>query len=193
MRFVICLIFTVTFMFGQIVGASPREDAGYIAKIIFSESSHTENLRKIADQYVFYLTKKLGDHSVKVVDSERFAEMLPETVIEPWLVRWQEFYTDRLSEKIEPAELARIANSVRVMANKTGSSQTADGKDFGNAIIVSVTWIASFMKIADEIEQSLPELDEAPYLADILETNGIFHFPNRIWRKDIIAKIRGGG
>ena len=192
MRFLVSVIFVVSLIFGQNVGASPREDAEHIAEIMFSESNHAPNLRKIADQYVFFLTRKLGEHSVKVVDSERFAEMLPEIVIEPWLVRWQELYTDRLSEKIKPAELAQIANSVRVMANKTGPSQTADGKDFGVTTFVVVTWLAGFMEIADEIKQSLPELNEAPYLADILETDGIFHFPNRIWRKDLIAKIRGG-
>ncbi len=193
MRLLVSLIIAVSLMFGQIVVASPRDDAENIARFMISESNRASNLQNIASQYVLFLTRELGKHSVRVVDSERFAEMLPENEIEPWLVRLQEIYVDRLLEIIEPAKLAQLANGVRVLAENTDPSQTADGKDFGVAIIVSTAWVASFSVLIQEIKQSPPNLYEAPYLADILETDGIVQFPNRIWRKDLIAKIRGGG
>lgn len=187
-------------MFGQIVAASPREDAEYIVEHrMMSGYYRAAHLRTITHFLALYLTRELNKHSVKVVDSKRFAEMLPVNLLESWLMRWQGLYVDRLLEIHTPAKLAQIANATRVLIEKSDTSQTDDHGYFSNfsklldgAPATSTRNLASSITIHDKIKQSMPKLIEAPYLADILETDGIFSFPNRIWRKDLIAKIRSG-
>lgn len=197
MRLLVCLIIAVSFMFGQIVAASPREDAEYIAEhIMMSENLRAARLQTITHFHVLYLTRELNKHSVKVVDSKRFAEMLPVNMLESWLMRWQELHVNRLLEIHTPAKLAQIAKTARILVEESGTSQIAypggHGKLLGIAPPFHVPIFASSITIHDKIKQSLPQLNEAPYLADILEIDGIFIFPNRIWRKDLIAKIRSG-
>jgi hypothetical protein len=42
-----------------------------------------------------------------------------------------------------------------------------------------------------EVSMSEPQIDlDTPYMIDILETDGIIAFPNRIWRNDLIKQLR---
>lgn len=197
MRLLVYLIIAVSFMFGQIVAASPREDAEYIAEhMMMSENRRAQRLQTITHFHVLYLTRELNKHSVKVVDAKRFAEMLPVNMLESWLMRWQELHVNRLLEIHTPAKLAQIANATRVLVEESGTSQIAYPRGYGKLLGFGPPFpgpiYATSITIHDKIKQSLPQLNEAPYLADILEIDGIFFFPNRIWRKDLIAKIRGG-
>ena len=193
MRLLVYLIFAVPFMFGQIAVASPREDAEYIAERTVLEGDRVVLLQMLASRYVNFLEEELGKHSVHVVDANRFEEMLPVGVVEPWLKRWQEIYVERLLESQSPARLIRIANGARTLAEKSENSQASDSDETAFSMTGALGFLfASQVAVIEEIKQSIPPLKEAPYLADILETDGIFSFPNPIWRRDLIARIRSG-
>ena len=197
MRLLVYVIFAASFMFGQIVAASPREDAEYIAESMISENDHAIVFKILSGAYVTYFAKELREHSVTVVDADRFAEMLPVKEFEPWVVRWRELYVDRLLEVYTPAQLvqiknAQIANIGSAREEKPDTLQAADGNEIGLLMGVTAHFITIQFLVQPEIKQSMPKLNEAPYLVDILEIDGIFIFPNRIWRKDLIAKIRSG-
>ncbi|WP_428545158.1 hypothetical protein [Profundibacter sp.] len=111
MRLLVSLIFAVSLMFGQIVAASPRDDAEYIAESMLSESGREWAIKAIAGIYVSHFTKELDKHSVRVLDSDRFAEMIPMNVVEPWILRWKELLAGGLLKVYTPAQLAQIANN----------------------------------------------------------------------------------
>ncbi len=193
MRLLFYLIIAVSFMFGQIVAASPREDAENIMEQIISENgSRSSLLHDIASFHVLHFRKELAEQSVQVVDADRFAENFPVSVTEPWLVRWQEIFVDILLERHTPEQLNWDVKNLHVLAETTYDSHANRREENRLALTVSLISWASSMKVDSEIRRSVPRLSEAPYLADILEIDGIFAFPNRIWRKDFIAKIRNG-
>ena len=193
MRLIVCLVFFVTIMFGQIVGASPQEDAEYIAGIVFSENNRAKRLQTIAGLFAGFFAEQLKVNSVKVVDLQRFAEMIPVSVIEQWDMRWRKIYVDGLLKIKSDTELVQIATALRRLTEERGTTQIDHATIFSVEGLYGFGFQLSGVTINFEIRASLLELNDAPYLADILETDGIFHFPNRIWRKDFIAKIRGGG
>jgi|GEM_PF-2643781 len=192
MRFLVSVIFVVSLIFGQNVGASPREDAEYIAETIFSENNRAKRLQIIAGLYADFFAEQLKVNSVKVVDLQRFAEMIPVSVTEPWDTRWRKTYVDGLLKIRSDTELIQIATALRRLTEERGTTQIDHATIFSVEGLYGFGFQLSGVTINFEIRASLLELNDAPYLADILETDGIFHFPNRIWRKDLIAKIRGG-
>jgi len=192
MRFLVSVVFVVSLMFGQNIEASPREDAEYIAGIVFSENNHAKRLQTIAGLFAGFFAEQLKVNSVKVVDLQRFAEMIPVSVIEPWDTRWRKIYVDNYLKSYTDAELVQIATALRRLIEESGTTQIDYATIFSVEGFDGLDFSLSGVIINFEIRASLPKLNDAPYLADILETDGIFHFPNRIWRKDFIAKIRGG-
>ena len=192
MRFLVSVVFVVSLMFGQNIEASPREDAEYIAGIVFSENNRAKRLQIIAGLFAAFFTQKLKVNSVKVVDLQRFAEMIPVSVIEQWDMRWRKIYVDDYLKYYTDAELVQIATALRRLIEESGTTQIDYATIFSVEGFNGLDFSLSGVRINFGIRASLPKLNDAPYLADILETDGIFHFPNRIWRKDFIAKIRGG-
>ncbi len=192
MRFLVSVVFVVSLMFGQNIEASPREDAEYIAGIVFSENNRAKRLQIIAGLFAAFFTQKLKVNSVKVVDLQRFAEMIPVSVIEQWDMRWRKIYVDDYLKSYTDAELVQIATALRRLIEESGTTQIDYATIFSVEGFNGLDFSLSGVRINFGIRASLPKLNDAPYLADILETDGIFHFPNRIWRKDFIAKIRGG-
>ena len=186
------LIFAVSFMFGQIVAASPQEDAEYIAERIIEEGGPRSVFQQISNTYAHIFTRELNAHSIKVIDAKRFAEMLPANLIQPWIKRSKVLCVDQLLKANTPDQIAKISSGLDVLLAKPHTLQAYEEGDMSMGLTVAFSAFGAVIKVGREIEQSMPKLNETPYLADILETDGIFRFPNRIWRKDFIAKIRSG-
>lgn len=208
MRHLIHILVALMLCSGQIVVASPREDAESILETIESGFTSTERLQRFTSKYAEFLADKLAEQAVRVVDPDRLAAMLPTSVVEPWLQRWRENYVAALVERYTPDQLSQFARFLREGKENSvfsdieaetdilSSIELASSEEFREGAIsvlsVVVPMIWSEGEIMKEMKQALPPLNESPYLADILETDGVFSFPNRIWRRDLIASIRNG-
>ena len=191
MRFIVSVIFAVSIMCGQIVAASPREDAEFVTQSIMAAFGNTTLLESLAHTYAGFLTDELDAQSVHVIDADRFEKLLPVEVLEPWLLRWQEIFTAQLLDRYTPEDLARMANGARTVDDEPESENpfATDAASYAFSGVEGFhLW--SQMQMIKELKSSVPPLTDTPFMADILETDGVFSFPNPIWRRDLIARIR---
>ncbi|NOR62632.1 MAG: hypothetical protein GQ535_09100 [Rhodobacteraceae bacterium] len=193
MRFVAPAIFTASLFYGQIVAASPREDAEFITQSIGVTFEGGTLLESIASTYADFLTEELGRHSVRVTDSARFEKLLPVEALEPWRMRWQEIFTKRLVDNYTPDDLARMVNGAQTLYDEPEGDHSFASDAAFYFFSASVGFhIGSQTTVIYELKSSAPTLLNTPFMADILETDGVFSFPNPIWRRDLIAQIRRG-
>jgi len=191
MRFIVSVIFAVSIMCGQIVAASPREDAEFVTQSIMAAFGNTTLLESLAHTYAGFLTDELDAQSVHVIDADRFEKLLPVEVLEPWLLRWQEIFTAQLLDRYTPEDLARMANGARTVDDEPeGENPFATDAAFYVFSSFGGFHLWSQMQMIKELKSSVPPLTDTPFMADILETDGVFSFPNPIWRRDLIARIR---
>ncbi len=191
-------------MFGQSVCASPRTDAEYIAEHMFADSDMEHTKQMLLDMYVKHLTELLAEHSVRVVDSDRLIEILPERELELWLNLWREDYVAALLERQTPDQLSHAVHVLTAERDRSALSSTdletligaATSEEFideaTTVLTLGVLIFGTGGGVAKKMQQRMPPLTESPFLADMLATDGVFSFPNRIWRRDLIASIRNG-
>ena len=79
-------------------------------------------------------------------------------------------------ERFSPDELAAVAAEGAI-------------EDDAFAVKLGLIWVEVSMQLQQDISLLRPGLD-TPFLPDILEQDGIFQFPNRIHRRDLIRELR---
>ena len=194
MRLTVLIIAIFPMIFGQMVAATPQDDAEFIANRLLSEGDNrTKFVEMISERHILYFTKALEEHSIRVVDADRFTELLPARVIERWLNRAHEVYVEKLVSPDKNDLLRYAALNLDRWAAEVESSGNPSSEETQAGFFVLLTLFGTMISVNGEIIETMPPLMEAPYLADILETEGVFAFPNPIFRRDFIARLRNGG
>ena len=155
------------------------------------------------------LASVLSERSVRVLDFERLADLLPVHIAEPVLSELRQDTIDR-AMRLEPEKLASMADRLRDIDRLpyvpgqeavVGESITRPN-DWSKVVntIVADEELEREVLIGTAFQALLSELIHyhngeeadlmAPYMVDILETDGVFEFPNRIWRRDLVREIR---
>lgn len=199
-------------MAAQAASASPESDADFIASYIMSDDLKLYAHEFVKNSYARELASELRERSVRVIDYEGFAELLPDELADPHVERIQMAAKRQILQAMKPESLERLADYLR---NRPLEEQDApdaiedepvtlkeftqelsrlvEDEKFKNEITdqillmhSGVALLALMMSETQSIEAEL----NAPYMAEILETDGVFTFPNRIVRKDLIREIR---
>lgn len=191
MRFILSVILAMSVLFGQTLAASPREDAEFVTQSTVAMLGRTTLLEAVASIYADFLTEELGKHSVHVIDADRFEKLLPVEALEPWLLRWQEIFTTQLLYDYPPDVFTRLVNGART-ADDEIEGEHPFATDAATFLVIASMGFGVFthQQVMKELKSSVPPLVDTPFMANILEINGVFSFPNRIWRRDLIARIR---
>ena len=210
------LLFSLLISVAQPASASPQTDADYIAAhFITANDFQTMSRGMVAKAFASGLSSALAARAVKIRDSDKLVALLPDTVSSSLFERLQEKASDQLVQSWEPAQLASFAEylqklppgsqAVQSAANKDTEDSALTVKEFQQkiaaleldntakneiaSIAVAVMLIALVVQENRKIEIDL----KAPYVADMLEEDGVFSFPNRIVRNDLIRELRGSG
>ncbi|WP_284325943.1 hypothetical protein [Cypionkella aquatica] len=173
-----------------------------------------------ADAYASKLSAVLAARAVTVVDQKRFTALVMESTGEPPFKRLERNTSATLAQIWQPAELKALADSLRhpqLRSRDLTSGQTnvapitTDSLDQalsvamskmqqqisalrqretsrGEAALFSVA-IALIGGMAQETHKIEIDLS-APYVAEMLEVDGVFRFTNRIARNDLIRELR---
>lgn len=214
LAFSVCLLFLVLV---QPVAASPRTDADHIAALfVRSDEYRTQLHDMITMARVDGVRHTLSKHSVKVRDQEKLTELLsqfniPDVVFDTI----QKAVADRLIERMGPDELRSLADYARNQGRDSDAPRAgamAAGKE-------KVMTLDEFRKVPDEIAglaedpafknemvsmslgimmiglavQATNSINTQPKpskIADLLEVEGVFSFPNPIARKNLIRDLR---
>lgn len=209
---VCCLLISVV----QPASASPQTDADYIAAhFITDDDFQTMSRDMVVKAFAGRLSSALATRSVKIKDDDRFVALLPDTVSDSLFERLQKAASDKLVQSWEPAQLASVADHLRKMPPVLQDVQSGANPDTEDRALsveelqlkiaalehdetakneIAMTAVVVMMISLVVQENSKIEIDlKAPYVADILEEDGVFSFPNRIARNDLIRELRGSG
>ncbi len=205
-----CVLFIAA---AQPAAPSPQADADFIAaKLIKSDEYRKLLSDRITNARVNGATQALSEHSVKIMDFERLAELLSDYEIPAEVFdRHQRFVADRLIEKMQPGQLASLAQHVRNLDAQRTAARTdetervmtldefrdsleeieglADDPVFKHemelmSVGIMLIGLAVRASTSGEVGPTSSEL------ADLLEVDGVFGFPNRIVRRDVIRELR---
>lgn len=215
-RIIFSIVFSLLISGVQPAVASPQTDADYIADhFVTADDFQTLSRKMVVKAFAGGLASALATRSVKIKDQDKFVALLPDTVSGSMFARLQKTAADNLVQNWDAAQLASFADYLRKLplvlqagpsvatentqkpplsVEELPSKITALGHDdtFKNEMAltaVGVMLIALVVLEANKIEIDL----RAPYVADMLEVNGVFSFPNRIVRNDLIRELRGSG
>ena len=193
--------------------ASPQTDADYIAAHFVEADDFKTTLRDMGVKaYATTLATALSTRSVKIKDHDGFIALLPASFSDELFDRLQKTVSDRLVQSWEPAQLESAADYLRQRPPESPVVRSDANAGLGNKVFTIVEFkqeISGLQKddtFKDEIaltaigvmlislmvqETSKIDIDlKAPYLADMLEVDGVFSFPNRIVRNDLIRELR---
>jgi hypothetical protein len=193
--------------------ASPQTDANYIASHFVTADDFKKTLLDMGVKaHATTLASALSTLSVKIKDQDRFVALLPNYFSADLFDRLQKMASDRLVQSWEPAQLESFADYLRNRppqspAVGTGQDPDTGGKvatiedyqqeisglqtddSFKNEIALTAVGVMLISLIVQETSQIEIDL-KAPYVADMLEVDGVFSFPNRIVRNDLIRELR---
>ena len=215
-RRLVSLLCCFLFLAVQPASASPQTDADYIAAHFIKDNEFRTALHDMVVKAVAGgLSSALATRSVKIRDNNRFLALLPDTVSNSLFERVEKTAADQLVQSWDDLRLQSFADYLRKMppVSKAGLSG-ANAETEKNALTleeytakiaglehddsfknemamtaVGVMLIGLVMNETQKIDINL----KAPYVADMLQVDGIFNFPNRIVRNDLIRELRGSG
>jgi hypothetical protein len=192
--------------------ASREDDAKYIASQIISDEFRTSVHDHYVRQSAKFISRDLAAKSIKVIDIDTFSNALKPHISGPSPARLEQILVDSLLGQIKPGKMEEIANYVRTNPIRAKPNHAAtldvaktenvpiektleaidsaieDGSltvGFGLSLVLFSTMIS-----ATTDPQNFFYDPEAPFMADVLATDGLFRFPNRIMRQNYIQEIR---
>lgn len=189
-----CMVVT----FGQAAQASPEDDIAFIANTMVQDVIAPMMFQGELDVLATQMKSQLAERSVKVIDEDAYIGLMTQHLE----LRTEPELRAALTEVLvhfAPTALADTALLLRrdpfdlTQGDPTeplsvkGLRDSLDDGSSGNGV-----------EILGVIVNLIPEINEhnrnvtlkVAYMADVLETDGVFQFPNRIMRKDLIAEIR---
>jgi len=197
--------------FGQTAQASPQEDAALIADALITDELEAQFLDIGLATYLDGMSGLLLERSVRVADDTTYRDLISPHYA---ALADQDIHASAVEKLLaqSPDELKSLAAFVR--SNENMPAQTAvaqeipleefkehietqleevetmlESGEFEMGFRLAAIGLAVAMEAQDNIRNIEADLT-APFMADILETDGVFQFPNRIYRKDLIAEIR---
>ena len=191
--------------------ASPQADAEYLVDRLMADNPAFFQ-KSIRDAHVAAYSALLNERSVKVIDREGMGDLLPDAVVEEHLASMRAGMVERMTADLDSSSLAQLVEFMDMGERSYGPPPvTEEGSpvpmdewvkgvlnvledknfrnDYANAHTLVIHQIATDMRVKSEVRANTHI--RASFLADMLETDGVFHFPNRIWRRDLIREVRG--
>jgi hypothetical protein len=190
--------------------ASPQTDAEYIAADLINSADFKAKLLEMAkDAQARDLAAALSKRSVRITDNEKLLGLLPVQISDPMIEHIRQAAVDRLAQRVKPAQLASLAEYLRNTPPAMRSAKEAglgdrvltieefqqeiaalaEGEALKNDIALTFVGVLLIHLAVREVSQIDTNLASAE-IADMLEVDGVFGFPNRIVRQDLIRELR---
>lgn len=190
--------------------SAANTDAEYLADCMVGQGLGTTVRDAAQTAYTLKLTELLLEKSVRVLDGDKLAGLIPEEIADEQVATVRQGVLSNLSGSFDEDELGKMAEFLRSGApcfDDTQPVQDAPSrpvsledwtKDVRKTLtsdafkIESVLTAAIVGQVIQQVSSTIQvEVDlSAPFVPDLLETNGLFAFPNRIYRKDLITQLR---
>ena len=177
------------------VSAAPQDDKAFILAHFLDEDAKMNIRTHLAEAHARHYARRLQQKSVKVVDTERFASLLPEPFNDPSLAIAVQRVSDRCFARFSPAELSEGVS--RIKMNPAGAIDTPEelkSIEQRIALVFGICYVGQVGMLGAEIvrgeTRKSPEANQM--IAEILAVPGVAVFPNRVLRDSILRDIRAG-
>lgn len=185
------------------VAATPQTDADYIAASFVRADDFQKTLRDmLAKAGARQLAGALAQRSVKIRDEVRLVALLPDYLTDGMAQRLEHRFAQVLVQGMEPAQLAALADDLRRGVLDPGAAQasiSATRETIGPDVSKTLEEVAKTAAGVTLISLAVLETRQitvdltAPFVPDLLVVDGLFDFPNRIVRQDLIRELRAAG
>lgn len=141
--------------------------------------------------YVDVYANMLRERSIKVLDREGFARLLPPSIADGQVALHRNFVETQCLNKFSNEEVLKLAQTLKKYPQDPNASQkTPDDDGLVLRAMLSVTMCALFGSgtIVDHMKQN-GERPPTAYLPKILRDSSIVSFPNRIVQQSAIAEF----
>lgn len=184
--------------------ASPQEDAAYIADTLITDEFQTMMFDTGVKAFAGQMAGLLSERSVKIKDNAAYLALMTKPYEAASNTDLRAIARDMLSKQPDDV-LANIAKHMRdeaigvdnaaiappiALDDLPGAIEAAFDED---KIVAEAGIVGIVMGVIPAVLAEARSIDVAltdPFMAEILETDGVFQFPNRIARKDLINEIR---
>lgn len=206
---VFCLMASAT----SLAAATPTENAEYLIKLLVPEDYIEAARAAVTTGYANRLSDSLKEHSVRVVDQDALEEHLPRRIADEWEDSFHQNSVALLVGNYSAAELEEFAEHARFReaaspVNPVSKSEPIPITELANELNdtveairrepivedVNLAMLLVGIVLHESRVRSTPEPVNlsAPHVTELLETEGLFRFPNPVLRRDLIRKSRDG-
>jgi hypothetical protein len=193
MRLSVLILAFAAFGFGQSALASPKDDAAIIVNHLITDEVLEQSRAPISRAYVEAYTGALSEMSVQILDQEQFSAILPDTFTDGWVRLVRQRMVETCFRKLPVDDVRVVAGFYRTGdVNAENLPRKIKGQLDRVSLSVALCYSGTTRRLSDEIKSGdvEPLNQDMSIIADILETDGIATFPNRIVRNRLINGLR---
>ncbi|MEP6021472.1 MAG: hypothetical protein ABJ251_23615 [Paracoccaceae bacterium] len=190
------LLLVVFFLNGHIAFATPQADAALIVERTFDQEWSDNAKRAVSSSFVHVYSQPLLElGGISIADSEKFAALIPDEDIAPYINKLKMKQIDALVSIYSPEELAQIAQILRLDENATFTDifsedlkQRHDGTGRSSKHFAFGLSGLTIIPLLEEIRQTERELNN-PVTIAALETDGVLKFSSFTQRQALLRQL----
>lgn len=188
--------------------ATPAFEMRFIAGIMMDTERHPDVRETLLRPYVDSLVQQLEARSIKVVDPDHLMDVLPDQILEAVKQQRLNAFLERNGGRYQRI-LLDVSARLRLGLALEAIAQTQPDNHGESGAISAETLKSSdalfdmtegamhqfqrrYLKDFEEVLLNSGEIEAdlmSPHLIGVIETDGVFDFPNRIWRQNLIRQI----
>ncbi|MEO9514413.1 MAG: hypothetical protein ABJH45_12315 [Paracoccaceae bacterium] len=190
------LLLVVFFLNSHIALATPQADVALIVERIFGQEWSDKVKRDLSSSFVHVYSQPLLElGGISIADSEKFAALIPDEDIAPYIHKLKAKQIDALVSIYSPEELAQIAQILRLDENTTFADVVSeDFKQLHDVTGRSSKHTAfgfsvfAIIPLLEEIRQIERELNN-PVTIAALKTDGVLKFSSFTHQQALLRQL----
>ncbi len=154
-----------------------------------------------AKSYADHMNVVLRPYRVRIVDKDRFAELLPSEVTAESVTYFKQTLEEELLRRASPQQLSDLLRVLQQTPETTLQDPPSSAGDLQKRLDEMIennlieTDLIPRVILTEAIVKAIlrlptPEVDPIPlFMSDMMEADGVFEYPNRIVKQDLRRKI----
>lgn len=183
------------------VWAGPQDDVELISEYLLEDGIGRMAQASAAKSYADHMNVVLRPYRVRIVDKDRFAELLPSEVTAESVTYFKQTLEEELLRRASPQQLSDLLRVLQQTPETTLQDPPSSAGDLQKRLDEMIennlieTDLIPRVILTEAIVKAIlrlptPEVDPIPlFMSDMMEADGVFEYPNRIVKQDLRRKI----
>lgn len=183
------------------VWAGPQDDVELISEYLLEDGIGRMAQASVAKSYADHMNVVLRPYRVRIVDKDRFAELLPSEVTAESVTYFKQTLEEELLRRASPQQLSDLLRVLQQTPETTLQDPPSSAGDLQKHLDEMIennlieTDLIPRVILTEAIVKAIlrlptPEVDPIPlFMSDMMDADGVFEYPNRIVKQDLRRKI----